>query len=562
MVGVRRLRTQTEAFWRHEYTISEADLDLITGLVLEAGKPQSLETLSAAIVLHRHRLEQEASAQQNKTGQVYRPMDSYQVGSALVFSEMALAEGVVTVVREGQNPRYGPFSVIRVALADGSEREFAAAFDHPHPLNRPIEELLSSGQDDLTDEQLAEVYGPYVALRIEKRLQALPDWVRLNGLWFLSGLLPEIHVGHLNLAEAIIYEAGHPVAATDMLKDSGLEAASSEAARLFALNHALAGDQRFDNVSTGEERVWYLRALEPQAVFARPDVLLPAFVATPDDHIGLTMVDLVEEIGDELDIVEHSLLQNTRDLRCEVTFPHLYAGTLPFSWAFARLVNQEGRRHFPLTLVDGRTGRRIEVWVVPEHGYMCGLGDWFAAVGMCVGGQVTFGPTDEPQAFTIGVMPARSTRSEWVRTASVAEARLMLQMQRAAVAVRYDPNTFVDVPDRQAVAQLMTRSAAANTSLPVLIRYAFQELTKLGDKGFAHAKSIYSVVNLHRRAGAAPVFAALTRNACYDPVGDGQWAFDPNLVGKVYETPEEMMERPLSARTMRTRDQVTRYLGL
>lgn len=562
MAGVRRLKTQTEAFWRDEYTVSDDDLDLITGLVLEAGRPQTLEALSAAVVAQRCRQEQEAVAQQSKMGQLYRPMDSYQVGETLVFSELDFAEGAVTAVREGQNPRYEPFSVIRVAFPAGMEREFAASFDHPHPLNRPLEELLFSGQDELTEEQLVAAYAPCVASRLEERLQGLPDWVRLNGSWFLSGLLPEVHVGHLNLAEAIIYEAGRPVGASDMLRDIGLEATASEAAGLFALNHALAGDSRFDNVSTSEERIWYLRALEPPALFARPSVLVPAFVASPEDYLGLTMVDMVEEIGDELDLVEQAILRDTRELRCEVTFPHLYAGTLPFSAVFARLVHQEGRRHFPLTLLDGRSGKRFEVWAAPAYGYLCGLGDWFAAVGMCVGGQVTFTPTDDPLTFAIGVMPARSSRSEWVRTATVSEGRLVLQMQRASVAVRYDPNTFVDVPDREAVAQLMVRSATANASLSLLIRQAFQELAKLSSQGFAHAKSIYSVVNMHRRAGAAAVFAALTRNACYDPVGDGQWAFDPSLVGRVYETPEEMMERPLSARAMRTRDQVTRYLSL
>lgn len=562
MAGVRRLRTQTESFWRDEYTVSDDDLDLITGLVLEAGRPQTLETLCAAVVAQRCRQEQEAAAQRNKVGQVYRPKDSYQVGDTLVFSELDFAEGAVTAVREGHNPRYEPFSVIRVAFAGGVEREFAASFDHPHPLNRPLEELLFGGEDELSEEQLVAAYAPYVAPRLEERLQGLADWVRLNGSWFLSGLLPEVHVGHLNLAEAIIYEAGRPVAATDMLRDIGLETTASEAARLFALNHALANDARFDNVSTGEERIWYLRALEPPALFARPSVLEPAFVASTEDYLGLTMVDMVEEIGDELDLVEGAILRGTRDLRCEVIFPHLYAGTLPFSSAFARLVRQEGRRHFPLTLLDARTGRRFEVWAAPDYGYLCGLGEWFAAVGMCVGGQVTFTPTDDPLTFAIGVMPARSSRSEWVRTATVSDGRLVLQMQRTSVAVRYDPNTFVDVPDRESVAQLMARSAATNATLSLLIRQAFQELAKLSGQGFAHAKSIYSVVNMHRRAGAVPVFATLTRNACYDPVGDGQWAFDANLVGKVYETPEEMMERPLSARAMRTRDQVTRYVSL
>ena len=69
------------------------------------------------------------------------------------------------------------------------------------------------------------------------------------------------------------------------------------------------------------------------------------------------------------------------------------------------------------------------------------------------------------------------------------------------------------------------------------------------------------MVNLFRRTGAVPIFAELTRSACFDPVGDGFWAYDPELKGKVYHTPEEMRERPLSSRGDLIKDQVIQYLG-
>ena len=58
-----------------------------------------------------------------------------------------------------------------------------------------------------------------------------------------------------------------------------------------------------------------------------------------------------------------------------------------------------------------------------------------------------------------------------------------------------------------------------------------------------------------------PVFSILTRNACFDPVGNGEWAYDGSLEGQLYETPEEMRERPLSHRNDLARDQVVRYAG-
>jgi hypothetical protein len=58
-----------------------------------------------------------------------------------------------------------------------------------------------------------------------------------------------------------------------------------------------------------------------------------------------------------------------------------------------------------------------------------------------------------------------------------------------------------------------------------------------------------------------PVAEYLTRNAAYDPVGDGFWAFDSANQGQVYETADEMRERPRSTRADLVRDQVVHYLG-
>ena len=63
-----------------------------------------------------------------------------------------------------------------------------------------------------------------------------------------------------------------------------------------------------------------------------------------------------------------------------------------------------------------------------------------------------------------------------------------------------------------------------------------------------HAKSLYAAVNLTRRCGAVPVFVELTRHACFDPVGDGNYVYDDSLRSLTYSTPEEMARRPNSRR--------------
>jgi len=557
-----KLKAQTEAFWRDEYQVSEGDLDLITGHILEAGKPQPLEELAALIIKHYLQQEKEAVSRQLGGGRIYRPVDRYQVGEELVFSVLDYAVGRVVDVRPGHNPKYGEFEVIKVAFDDGAqEREFAAGFDHPHPLNRPVEELLRQGREDLSEDDLVRMFEHYVAAKLEFALQENKEFVQFDGRWFLQELLPEIHVGYLNLAEAVIYEAGRPVTAREMLQDLELEATGSEEAQLFALNRALKEDERFDNVGTPDEPIWYLRALEPAAVFERPFVHQVAFRALGGEYIGLTMLDLVEEIGDELDDVETMIQRELTEFRFEVNFPHLYAGTMPAVQQFLWRLPEKGSSHFPITLIDAGTDQRFEVWVVPAEKYICGLEDWYASVGMYVGGQVTLAATEDPEVFTISITPVRSRRSEWVRSASVNEGRLVLQMQRATIPLRCDRNMLLDVPDRESILELMRQANEANTPLSELLLLAFEELAKLSSRGTVHAKSLYSVVNLFRRTGAVPIFAELTRSACFDPVGDGFWAYDPELRGKVYHTPEEMRERPLSSRGDLIKDQVIQYLG-
>jgi len=561
MAAVRKLHAQTEAFWRDEYEVPEKDLDFVAGVILEAGRPQTIDALASAVILHRLQLEKEAAARQARSTHLYQPKGQYELGQELAFSAADYAVGRIVAVRPGHNPKYGPFSVIRVAFADGSpEREFVAGLDQPHPLNRPIEELLG-GEADIDDAELVRSFGHYVARRLEPALAANSDFVSFDRLWFLRELMPEVHVGYLNLAEAMIYEAGHPLPAREILVGLELAAATSAEGQLFALNSALGKDERFDNVGMVEDPIWYLRALEPEAVFRPPEVLRPAYRATGGEYLGITMLDMVEEIGDELDDIETIPPREVEGVHFEVTFPHLYAGTMPATLKFLSLLPSDGRRRLPLTFLDPTADRRFQVWAVTEGRYVCGLSDWYTSVGMTIGGQVSVVPISEPLTFAISARPTRTKRGEWVRSASIANDALALQMQRVVVGVRCDANLLVDAPNREGIARLMARTESASLSLEGMIRRAFEELSKLSGRGIVHAKSLYSVANMLRRTGAVPVFAELTRRACYDPVGDGFWAYSPSLQSTVYHSPDEMRERPLSSRGDLIKDQVVQYLG-
>ena len=576
MVGNQKLRTQTEQYWATEYKVSEDDYDLMTGIILESATPQRLDSLASSVMVQRFRREGELAAQQAQRGQVYRPADRFEAGQKLFFSAFE-AVGSVVAVREGHNPEQGTFEVIRVAFEDdGEEREYAAGFDHPHTLNRPVEELLVAGDSDITEDDIVRLFGQPVAQRIEGRLEESEDFVFFSGAWFLKGLLPEIHIGHLNLAEALIDHTGHPLNAGEMLASLDLGAADAEGtptdAQLFALNHALSQDDRFDNLSAPlEAPVWYLRALVPDAAFARPSALEVDYRTVGGEYIGITMLDLIEQTGDELDDLDATPETDFAEMRYEVIFPHLASGTMPAPARFLRQTSlgfESGapqQHHYPITFVDANSKKRFEAWVVPQEHYVCGLGKWYSSASMYTGGQVTVSPTGEPLTFTLSFAKARSRRSEWVRSAAVTDDALTLQMQRVSVPVRCDPDMLIDVPDRDAVVarreMLKAEIGGAPPSLPATVRRAFAELAKLSSQGTVHAKSLYSMVNLSARMGAVPIFAELARSACFDPVGDGQWAHDEELNGISYVTPDEMRERPQSNRVDLVRDQVVQYSG-
>lgn len=562
MARLRRMRTQEPAYWQSEYQVSEEDLDYLAGVILESGRPRPLEELVSALMVRHIQREKDRAAKQITDGDIYRPMDAHEVGQTLVFTELDFAPATVTAKRPGRNPRYERFEVIRVALQEsGEEREFASSFDYAHPLNRPVEELIGGSEEGLTEAEIIAASAEPVGAKLAAALEQRSDWVRFNGTWFLEALLPEINVGHLNLAEAVIYEAGHPLPADEMLHVLELDEAGSRDALLFALNHALGQDARFDNVARDDRQIWYLRGLMPQAVFERPTVAQSPFVPTGDEYIGVTMLDIVEELGDELDSLEHGRAREQPTLGFQLNFPHLYAGTMPAIREVLALFDYAPGRHFAITLTDGRTGRSFDGWVVPDERYIAGLGEWYKDAGLVVGAMVTITPGDEPLSLVLNVAQRRGGGSQWIRTATVEDGALVIQMQPKAIGVRYDPDTLVDVSDPDAVARLMWQSQQTSRGLAGVVRTVFSELAKLSPQGAAHCKTIYTVVNMYRRSGAVPIFATLTRNACFDPVGHGEWVYDPSLEGKTYSSPEEMRERPLSNRSDLFRDQAVRYAG-
>jgi len=557
-----KLSSHTEAFWREEYQVSQADIDLATGIILQESGPVPASRLAAAIIQDRQAREKAIAAQLARQTQVYRPMDSYQIGQRLVFSELDLAEGEVIAKRVGNNSRYGEFDVIQVSFgASGKVREFAANMKGPHHLNRPIEELVNTGDEGVTGEEAVGAFGPIVEAKLCAALAADPDMVPMGGMWFLRELLPQISEGYLNLAEAAIDEAARPVTVDEILSRVPLDTVGSATAQRFALLQALDADQRFDNLGGGDEQLWYLRALEPEAIFETPAVLADPIRAEQGALVGVTLLDVIEALGDELDEIE-TPRAGSNSLSFQLGFPQLYAGTMPAPRRLLALLPANTLDHYPITITDRRRRKSYTVWVVPGKRLICGLKSLYEAANMTVGAQLTVTASDAPNTLVLDYAAPHSRGNDWLRVANVQEGRLVLEMKPATLAVRCDERSVIIPGNAAAIAGLMGTASVHNAPLGEVIRRAFLELAKLNGQGLVHVKALYMAVNMHRRCGATPIYAYLTRQAAYDPMGEGLWCYDGSLANQTYATADEMRERPLSGRPDRLRDQAVPYQGI
>lgn len=239
-------------YWQDDFEITEADLEALYEHFINEEQPRSTAELVRDIVERRvERAERHRRAQADVDGVVYQPKETYEVGQRLVFP--ALGEdvsGEVVAVRDGDNPEYGAFTVIGVELDGNGRLEFASEFPEPHILNvedRPV-----------SADQLLEAYGPIVREHLLTALADNPEFVRYGDAWILQGLLPEVHIGHRNIAEAMIVVAGEALPSDRILEEIDLAEDLPLETRRVALDRALSQDDRFINVGAISEPLWAL----------------------------------------------------------------------------------------------------------------------------------------------------------------------------------------------------------------------------------------------------------------------------------------------------------------
>ena len=168
--------------------------------------------------------------------------------------------------RAGHNPEYGQFGVIEVQLEEQRGLcSFATELQAPHKLALPDDWTPESGFG-LSAEDLYARYGPLVLARLEDRLRAEPQFLSFDGTWLPASLAVDLHIGHVNIAEALVDIKSQALATEEILGELDLPAEAPESIKVFSLNRALSQDKRFHDVGDASGPAWSLRRWAPAGV--------------------------------------------------------------------------------------------------------------------------------------------------------------------------------------------------------------------------------------------------------------------------------------------------------
>jgi len=503
-------------YWKN-LQITSHDIEFLQTHLFEIETPLSTREMVAVLVSERNRAEQLAVQKRRESGgKAYLPKDEYQTNDDIVFPKLDWKHGKIANIRPGSNPELGEFDVLTVVFDDSSERMFASKLT-THALN---DEPVSTRDEDIDLEAVLRSFGHSLDKKLDSALQQDENIVRIAGKWFPRALLIDVNVGHLNLAEAVLdMSGGEPLAASTLLKDVALPEGVNPKLAEFSLNLALQEDGRFDEVGPAGEILWCLYRLEPESVREIPEYLQYTGDEVDRSNLSEQMIDLEKQLDDELSEVDSHDEEEIQEITISLIYPHLRAGTLPLSHRMQCLfptAYESPRVRF--ALIDGKTGKRFQGWVVREHKYVYGLSDWYKENGLIPGSLVNIRKGEKPGEVIVEAKTHRSTK-DWLRTAIVgADGGVVFAMLKQAVSSEFNDRMAFAIPAFESVDQAWEKEA--NRPFEQTVVNMIREVSKLNPQGHAHAQELYSAINIIRRVPPAPLFSVLANNPSISHVGD------------------------------------------
>jgi hypothetical protein len=523
---VNQLQTQTHKYWVTDFQVDDSDIEQIYNHLLEAEVPQTAEQIARVIIDFRVVGERNRIKQLLAGRRLYQPKESHQIGDEIVFPALKYTHGAVKSIREGYDPRYGRYDVVSVSIGDRT-REFASGLPGEHKLNLDNGDAFEPGADiDL--EELNTLYGYHVTESVAGALQARNEFVCLGEQWFVTGLMADVNIGHLHLAEAVLeMSEGGPLSIDDIMVHLDLDDGLEPVVQRFSLNHALSKDDRFDEVGPPGEVAWFLMRLEPDAVRVVPERLHYEPISFDRALLSPQLLLLERELDDEWSDLKPAEVAQPTIL--SLTYPHRWAGTLPLSSRTRPLFPIGTSPRQRVVLFDEQSKSEVKAWIVDEHRYIYGLGDWYEQNNIPVGGFITLKPGPETGVVLLDYDRRRPKR-EWVRLANVVDGtRLEFELERRSVGCGYDDLLIVGTDYVAAVDVLARRIESNQWSLTSLLINIFPSLAKLNPQETVHTKTLYSAINMLKRVSPGPLFAELIKHPAFQPVGDHYWHFEQSL---------------------------------
>jgi hypothetical protein len=519
-------KTQTAEYWQN-LSLTPDDLEYLRGLLLEAEGPLTTRQLALALVTERCREEEDSLRAGLAQGTLYQPKKSFHVGEKVIFPALDFRSGRVVSSRPGQNPEYGAFEVVTVDFGpDRRQRSFAAGLAGPHKLNADLPDQLAA-VDLLSPERLLSTAASTLPEWLAARLSETEGFAGFEDRWFPRDLLADVHVGHLNIAEALIEVRQAPVSSDVLLKEIDLPAEVRPETALFSLESALASDGRFDQVGWDELHRWYLRRLEPEEALDIPEALRVSPFDFDRNAIAPELRQIEWELDDEW---SDETLAEMSAARASVpaatlllTYPHLISGTLPLNSRSRPLFALGRAERTIITLIDGRWGQRFLGWVVKSGRYVAGLRPWFEQHKLPAGAFIIVERRDDSGEVVVDFRPKRMRR-EWTRWAQVVDNdRLDIQLRKQEVACEYDDLVIIGDDRPSELLRLRQVPTYAQASLADLVHQIFTDLAGLSQQGTVHAKTLYGTVNVLRRCPPGPIFYVLSTDSRFESAGDGYY---------------------------------------
>jgi hypothetical protein len=510
--------TLSPDYWQ-TFSLGKKDLEFISTHLFENEIPLNEAELVPILVEARIRDERESLVkQQESNGRIYLPGERYQAGEKLVFPALDWKKGKVTSVRPSVNPTLGEFEVIDVEFEDGIARMFAAGMAD-HKLNHPVE--ISPDDQLLNPANVLKVHGSELERKMTAALTADSALVQVAGRWFPRALLIGVNVGHLNLAEAVLDEAGgKPLPTNALIEQVELPGNVNPQLIEFSLNYALQEDGRFDEVGPAGEVLWFLKRLEPEDVRQIPAPL--RYTAIPYERSAMTpeMLALESELDDEL-AEDEPPSDGFNEVVISLSYPHWRAGTLPISAHLRGLfptAYYTPRVRF--TLVDGQSKEEMPAWVVRQHGYVVGMQKFYQKYGLMPGSLISVAKGKKHGQVIITAKTRRPMR-DWVRTVLVgSDGRIVFAMLKQNITSDFNERMMIAVPDASAVDEAVKQIATQRLSFESLVTDMMRELVKLNVQGHVHAQELYSALNIIRRCPPGPLLTYLARDPKFKHVGD------------------------------------------